>query len=90
MNKKIYFKELVILFVLSVGLLSFGFRGNDKGGKGGGKGGSNNSVQLKAGDSYRMFINNLNIPMNRTGVMGDVGVLILKQVELHPVVNLPT
>ncbi len=74
MNKKIYFKELVILFVLSVGLLSFGFRGNDNGGKGGGKGGSNNSVQLKAGDSYRMFINNLNIPMNRTGVMGDVGV----------------
>jgi hypothetical protein len=74
MNKKIYFKEFFLLFILSVGLLSFGFRGNGGGGKGGGKGGNNNSVQLKAGDSYRLFINNLNIPMNRSGVIGDVSV----------------
>ena len=29
-------------------------------------------VELVAGDAYRMFINNLDIPMNREGVMGDV------------------
>jgi len=71
MNRKFYVKEFVLLFVLAAGLVSFGFRGNDNGGKGGGKG-SNNTPSLKAGDSYRMFINNLNIPMNRSGVMGDV------------------
>ncbi|MBN8545611.1 MAG: hypothetical protein J0L60_05680 [Ignavibacteria bacterium] len=73
MNKKIYIKEFILLFILATGLVSFGFRGNDNGGKGGGKG-NNNSPSLKAGDSYRMFINNLNIPMNRSGVMGDVSI----------------
>ena len=29
-------------------------------------------VNLLAGDAYRMFINNLNIPMNREGVLADV------------------
>ena len=26
----------------------------------------------KVGDAYRLFINNVNIPMNRTGVIADV------------------
>ncbi|GAB1347876.1 hypothetical protein MASR1M107_00870 [Ignavibacteriales bacterium] len=73
MNKRIYIKEFILLFILAAGLVSFGFRGNDNGGKGGGKG-NNNSPALKAGDSYRMFINNLNIPLNRSGVVGDVSI----------------
>lgn len=64
--------QLILIPVLALGLLSLAFTGNDRsGGKGGGKGG-NNSPSLKAGDAYRMFINNLNMPMNRVGVMGDV------------------
>ncbi|KAB2908262.1 MAG: hypothetical protein LC102_07680 [Ignavibacteriales bacterium] len=73
MKKNNNIKEFVLLFILAIGLVSFGFRGNDKGGKGGGKGGQN-TPSLKAGDSYRMFINNLNIPLNRAGVIGDVSV----------------
>ncbi|NUM70019.1 MAG: hypothetical protein HUU43_04155 [Ignavibacteriaceae bacterium] len=64
--------NILFLPILVFALLSLAFTGIDKG-KGGGKG-SQNTPSLKAGDSYRMFINNLNIPMNRVGVMGDVSI----------------
>src|ERR1035437_4633479 len=39
----------------------------------GGKGpSSSNKTQLKAGDSYDLFINNFNLPLDRDGVLGDV------------------
>src|ERR1035437_10692606 len=39
------------------------------------KGGTRSSsykTNLIAGDSYRMFINNIDMPMGRNGIMGDV------------------
>src|ERR1035437_10012824 len=38
----------------------------------GGKGSTSYKTNLIAGDSYRMFINNIDMPMGRNGIMGDV------------------
>ena len=74
-NQKIFFPKL-ILFLLTVGLISFGFiEGDKKGVK------QNTTYNLakttqsgKQGDAYRMDINNLNIPINRVGTIADVNI----------------
>ena len=75
-NKKIFFPKLV-LFLLVVGLISFGFMEGDK------KGNTRTSKTYnlaktnasgKQGDAYRMNINNLNIPLNRVGTIADVNI----------------
>lgn len=74
-NQKKYFPKL-ILFVLVVGMISFGFVEGDKKGNLQKKtytlGKTNQSG--KQGDAYRMNINNLNIPINRVGTIADVNI----------------
>ena len=74
-NQKIFFPKL-ILFVLVVGMVSFGFIEGDKKGnlqkKNYTLGKTNQSG--KQGDAYRMNINNLNIPISRVGTIADVNI----------------
>lgn len=54
--------------ILLVSFLLMAFKGNvENGGKK-----KNNSPQSLAGDAYRFFINNLDMPLNRTGVIANV------------------
>ena len=72
-NKKIIFTKL-ILFLLTIGLISFGFIEGDK--KGSVQNKTYNLAKTtqsgKQGDAYRMNINNLNIPINRVGTIAAV------------------
>lgn len=63
MKNKIY---IILLFLFAIGSLAF--RSGD--------GGKNTTFKgnVPARDSYRLFVNNLNIPMNRIGVLGDVSI----------------
>lgn len=74
-NKKIFFPKL-ILFLLTVGLISLGFIEGDKKGNVQNKTYKlvNNTQSGKQGDAYRMDINNLNIPINRVGTIADVNI----------------
>src|SRR3989304_1750117 len=61
--------SLKIISVFCIALVSFSFTmSGDCGKKGTYKG------NFKAGDSYRLFINNIDMPMNRTGVMANVSI----------------
>ncbi|HZW37695.1 MAG TPA: hypothetical protein VFF33_00195 [Ignavibacteriaceae bacterium] len=53
---------LLLIFSMSLALAK----------EGDGKGKRMNKPNDKAGDAYRMFINNIDLPMNRSGVMADV------------------
>jgi len=64
-NKSIFFKMLAIV---SLVLISFAFTSGDGGKKTTYKG------NLYAGDSYRFFINNIEMPMNWEGVLADVSI----------------
>lgn len=57
---------IITLFLIAV--VSLAFRS--------GEGGKNTTYKgnVPARDSYRLFINNLNIPLNRIGVLGDVSI----------------
>jgi hypothetical protein len=73
MNSRLI-KRFFIPFVLSaVLILTTGFRGS-------GNGSSTYTPRStpglgkKAGDAFRFFINNINMPMNSSGVMGDVSI----------------
>ncbi len=59
-------KLLILLMIIAVIPMTV-YGGNDKG-----KGKGNSSPSLKAGDAYIMQINNITMPMNRTGVMANV------------------
>ncbi len=74
-NQKIFFPKL-ILFLLTVGLISFGFIEGDKKGNVQNKTYKlvNNTQSGKQGDAYRMDINNLNIPINRIGTIAAVNI----------------
>ena len=74
-NKKILFPKLILL-LLAIGLVSFGFIEGDKNGTA-----QNKTYNLakttqsgKQGDAYRMNINNLNIPINRVGTIAAVNI----------------
>ncbi len=74
-NKKI--KNLTYVFLLIFGLtvISFGFLSDDKSGQKPIRplNKLNNTQESgKQGDAYRLFINNINLPLNRTGVIADV------------------
>lgn len=66
MKKNILIKSFALLVVVC---MAFAFTAPKNG-----KGGSLNKETLKAGDSYRLNINNINMPMNRQGVMADVNI----------------
>jgi len=67
-KKSVLFTMLLFLFIsISVGLTY----GKEKEGD---KGKSLNKVTNKSGDSYRMWINNINFPLNRSGVLADVSI----------------
>ena len=76
-NQKVYFPKL-ILFSILVGFLAFGFTEGDKNGKTTNKPiyklNNTNYDYGKQGDAYRMFINNLNIPLNRVGTVAAVNI----------------
>lgn len=75
-NRKILFPKLILLLIV-IGTLSFGFIEGDKRGSN-----TNNKIYTlnktnntgKQGDAYRMDINNLNIPINRVGTIADVNI----------------
>ena len=75
-NNKIIFPKL-ILFLITVGLISFGFIEGDKKGTIQNKTynlAKTNDESGKQGDAYRMNINNLNIPINRIGTIAAVNI----------------
>lgn len=78
-NKKIKFSNHIIFLLLGlIVLLALGFAGDDL------KGGKKTTRTLykpslttqggKHGDSYRMNINNINLPMNRSGIIAAVNI----------------
>lgn len=68
LNRYIYKIFLLPIFLLSFTSLAF------IGGEKGDKKKNTNQPSLIAGDSYLMFINNVEMPLNRTGVLADVQV----------------
>lgn len=60
-------KTIKIIGICLAALIAFSFTIADDGGKK-----TTYKGTLKAGDAYRLFINNIDMPMNRTGVMADV------------------
>lgn len=76
-NKKFIDKIAVIVIFLLVSAIAYGLPGDDKNGKK-----TNQPLSKvtevnatgKNGDAYRMYINNINLPMNRKGVIADVNI----------------
>ena len=62
---KINIPKYILLFILSVTYISVFARDNNKGK-------ALRKPDLKSGDAYRMNINNINLPFNKTGVIADV------------------
>jgi len=74
-NKRIKNITYVFLLIFGLTVISFGFLSDDKSGQKPIRplNKLNNTQESgKQGDSYRLFINNINLPMNRTGVIADV------------------
>ncbi len=74
-NKKIKKLTYIILLIFGISLISFGFLSDDKNGQKPIRplNKLNNSQESgKQGDAYRLFINNINLPMNRVGIIADV------------------
>lgn len=78
MNNKIKFKYRLSLLFLGIIICSLGFVEGDKNGKK-----SFSKVYMptkisleggKYGDAYRLYINNINMPMNRSGKLADVNI----------------
>jgi hypothetical protein len=67
-NKSILLSVLLLLFISFSVNTAYGKE------KEGDKGKSLNKVTTKAGDSYRLWINNVNFPLNRSGVLADVSI----------------
>jgi hypothetical protein len=62
--------KLILIPLITILLIGNLYAGNDKNSKGK----SPYVPTQKYGDAYRMYINNLDVPMNRQGVLGDVSV----------------
>ncbi|MBS4036012.1 MAG: hypothetical protein KGZ85_16230 [Ignavibacterium sp.] len=75
-NKKIYKSFIIPLFLLFILSITLGFIGDDKRGNRVDKGQSVSSTNQtgKVGDAFRFNINNLNIPINRVGVIAAVNI----------------
>jgi len=77
-NKKIKNSFIIILIVGFTVMVSLGFMGDDKTGKKKTLSKVYKTVSTtqsgKQGDAYRLFINNINLPLNRTGVIADVNI----------------
>jgi len=74
-NKKIKNLTYIILLIFGLAVISFGFLSDDKSGQKPVRplNKLNDSQESgKQGDAYRLFVNNINLPMNRTGVIADV------------------
>jgi hypothetical protein len=74
-NQKIFFPKLILL-LLTIGMVSFGFIEGDKRGSTQNKTYKLNNVSNtgKQGDAFRMNINNLDIPINRVGTIAAVNI----------------
>ena len=72
-KKLIHYINIIPLFILLL-ILAYGFKSDDKNGKHLNKTVQNmNKVSSgKVGDGYRMYINNLNVPLNNIGVIAEV------------------
>jgi hypothetical protein len=68
MKKYSIIKFIALIFIVA---MSASLALAEQGGKGPS---SSNKTQLKAGDSYDLFINNFNLPMDRDGVLADVAI----------------
>ncbi len=66
--KKIMKNKTYLISLFLIALVSLAFRSGD--------GGKNTTFKgnVPARDSYRLFINNISIPLNRIGVLGDVSI----------------
>jgi hypothetical protein len=76
-NKQIKNLTYIILLIFGLSVISLGFLSDDKSGQKPIRPLSklNNTQETgKQGDAYRLFINNINLPMNRTGVIADVDI----------------
>jgi hypothetical protein len=76
-NKKIKNLTYITLLISGLAFISFGFLSDDKSGQKPIRPSyKQSSVQEsgKQGDAYRLFVNNINLPMNRTGVIADVDI----------------
>jgi len=76
-NKKLKNLSYVILLIFGLTIISFGFLSDDKSGQKPVRplNKLNESQESgKQGDAYRLFVNNINLPMNRTGVIADVDI----------------
>lgn len=68
-NKFLLLNRTFLVLLITVSLLTTGIAERDKTSKNGSK--ASKSL-LKAGDAYRMYINNVDLPLNREGVLADV------------------
>jgi hypothetical protein len=68
-NKFLLLTRIFFVLLITVSLTTTGLAERDKTNKNGSK--ASKSL-LKAGDAYRMFINNIDLPLNREGVLADV------------------
>jgi hypothetical protein len=78
MNKlKIKYKYRLVLLLFGIGFITFGFMGDDNTGNKSPqplyKSGSTQESG-KNGDAYRMYINNINMPLNRRGIIAAVNI----------------
>ncbi|MFC2094112.1 hypothetical protein ACFLSH_00655 [Bacteroidota bacterium] len=76
-NKKIKNLTYIILLIFGLTVISFGFLSDDKNGQKQIRPLSklnNDGDYGKQGDAYRLNINNINMPMNRSGVIADVDI----------------
>ena len=68
MKKYSYIKFMALLFIVAI---SATMALAEQGGKGPS---TSNKTELKAGDSYNLFINNISLPIDRDGVLADVAI----------------
>lgn len=77
-KKRFKYSYLLIVLLFGTAILSVGFAGEDVKGKKKNVSKINNINKItqggKYGDSYRLNINNINLPMNSSGVLADVNI----------------
>jgi len=77
-NLQFKYKFRFLTLIIAIGMLSIGFMGDDKKSNKPQTGNlqKSNATQVsgKVGDAYRLNINNINFPLNRTGVLASVNI----------------
>ena len=77
-KSKLTYKYRIFLFLVGIIIISFGFIEGDKNGKT-----SSSKIYKvtnttdeggKKGDAYRLYVNNINMPMDRSGKLADVNI----------------